>query len=290
MNHLSREVSNNLKTRIKYSQISTDHRNNKSSNFTNASHTTINKNVNNNYKLNNKDNNIIKKNVCENIQNDDKKNNNRNGKRKNIDNCQTSYNNEFNTNKRRETEKNKEYINDKNEKNDYDNVKEKATYDNVNEKNDYDNVNEKNTYDNMNENYYSILDELGKSEKEIFKSVKDSMDENLNLEFLRSTSENYIYKVTSRGPVCYSSTYRDDKYIYRHIILSDNVRQYAEKKVRRTNAFLTEHCIINELQIDIGKGWKHFMIYDGKIRELILRKVLTAEDKLRMAVQMQRFN
>lgn len=93
-----------------------------------------------------------------------------------------------------------------------------------------------------------------------------------------------------KGPVCYSSTYRDDKYIYRHIILSDNVRQYAEKKVRRTNAFLTEHCIINELQIDIGKGWKHFMIYDGKIRELILRKVLTAEDKLRMAVQMQRYN
>ncbi|CXI34505.1 cyclin-dependent kinases regulatory subunit, putative [Plasmodium berghei] len=263
MNNLSRAVSNHLKTRIKYSQISTDHRNNKSSSFTNAALTTNNKNVNNNYQLNNKDNNIIKKNGCENIQNDDKKNNNRNGKRKNIDSCQTSYNNEFNTNKRREPEKNKEYINDNNEEN---------------------------TYDNMNENYYSILDELGKSEKEIFKSVKDSMDENLNLEFLRSTSENYIYKVTSRGPVCYSSTYRDDKYIYRHIILSDNVRQYAEKKVRRTNAFLTEHCIINELQIDIGKGWKHFMIYDGKIRELILRKVLTAEDKLRMAVQMQRYN
>eukprot|EP00366_Plasmodium_knowlesi_P001009 XP_002258506.1 hypothetical protein, conserved in Plasmodium species [Plasmodium knowlesi strain H] len=141
-----------------------------------------------------------------------------------------------------------------------------------------------------NDDYYAILEELGKSETPKFRSVKDSMDENLNLEFLRSSSENYTYKITSRGPVCYSALYRDDKYVYRHIILSDNVRQYAESKVRKTNAFLTEHCIVNELQIDIGKGWKHFMIYDGKIRELILRKVLTAEDKLRMAVQAQKYN
>ncbi|KJP87482.1 hypothetical protein AK88_02914 [Plasmodium fragile] len=140
------------------------------------------------------------------------------------------------------------------------------------------------------DDYYAILEELGKSETPKFRSVKDSMDENLNLEFLRSSSENYTYKITSRGPVCYSALYRDDKYVYRHIILSDNVRQYAESKVRKTNAFLTEHCIVNELQIDIGKGWKHFMIYDGKIRELILRKVLTAEDKLRMAVQAQKYN
>ncbi|CAD2090310.1 cyclin-dependent kinases regulatory subunit, putative [Plasmodium vinckei lentum] len=281
MNNLSRTVSNHLKTRIKYSQISTDQRNIKSSSFTNEALTTNNKHVNNDSQFNNKDTNAFRKNVSENVQQDDKSNNNRNGKRKNIDSSPVSYNNESNTTKRRETEKNKECTNDSNEKSPYDNTNEKGTYDNMNEKG---------TYDNMNENYYSILDELGKSEKEVFKSVKDSMDENLNLEFLRSTSENYIYKVTSRGPVCYSSTYRDDKYIYRHIILSDNVRQYAEKKVRRTNAFLTEQCIINELQIDIGKGWKHFMIYDGKIRELILRKVLTSEDKLRMAVQMQRYN
>ncbi|KMZ81062.1 hypothetical protein PVIIG_02544 [Plasmodium vivax India VII] len=140
------------------------------------------------------------------------------------------------------------------------------------------------------DDYYAILEELAKSETPKFRSVQDSMDENLNLEFLRSSSENYTYKITSRGPVCYSALYRDDKYVYRHIILSDNVRQYAESKVRKTNAFLTEHCIVNELQIDIGKGWKHFMIYDGKIRELILRKVLTAEDKLRMAVQAQKYN
>ncbi|ETW43187.1 hypothetical protein PFNF135_02661 [Plasmodium falciparum NF135/5.C10] len=114
------------------------------------------------------------------------------------------------------------------------------------------------------------------------------MDENLNLEFLKSSSENYTYKITSRGPVCYSALYRDNKYVYRHIILSDNVRQYAENKVRKTNAYLTEQCIVNELQIDIGKGWKHFMIYDGKLRELILRKNLTNEDKLRMAVHMQK--
>ncbi|SBT71008.1 cyclin-dependent kinases regulatory subunit, putative [Plasmodium malariae] len=143
---------------------------------------------------------------------------------------------------------------------------------------------------NSNDDYYSILEDLAKSEKTKFRSVKDSMDENLNLEFLRSSSENYTYKITSRGPVCYSAIYRDDKYVYRHVILSDNVRQYAENKVRKTNAFLTEHCIVNELQIDIGKGWKHFMIYDGKIRELILRKVLTAEDKLRMAVHTQKYN
>ncbi|ETW27472.1 hypothetical protein PFFCH_05074 [Plasmodium falciparum FCH/4] len=91
-----------------------------------------------------------------------------------------------------------------------------------------------------------------------------------------------------KGPVCYSALYRDNKYVYRHIILSDNVRQYAENKVRKTNAYLTEQCIVNELQIDIGKGWKHFMIYDGKLRELILRKNLTNEDKLRMAVHMQK--
>ncbi|CAD2103095.1 cyclin-dependent kinases regulatory subunit, putative [Plasmodium vinckei] len=281
MNNLSRTVSNHLKTRIKYSQISTDQRNIKSSSFTNEALTTNNKHVNNDSQFNNKDTNAFRKNVSENVQQDDKSNNNRNGKRKNIDSSPVSYNNESNTTKRRETEKNTECANDSNEK---------SPYRNTNEKETNDNTNEKGTYDNTNENYYSILDELGKSEKEVFKSVKDSMDENLNLEFLRSTSENYIYKVTSRGPVCYSSTYRDDKYIYRHIILSDNVRQYAEKKVRRTNAFLTEQCIINELQIDIGKGWKHFMIYDGKIRELILRKVLTSEDKLRMAVQMQRYN
>ncbi|CAD2103098.1 hypothetical protein YYG_02774 [Plasmodium vinckei petteri] len=281
MNNLSRTVSNHLKTRIKYSQISTDQRNIKSSSFTNEALTTNNKHVNNDSQFNNKDTNSFRKNVSENDQQDDKSNNNRNGKRKNIDSNPVSYNNESNTTKRRETEKNTECTNDSNEK---------SPYRNTNEKETNDNTNEKGTYDNTNENYYSILDELGKSEKEVFKSVKDSMDENLNLEFLRSTSENYIYKVTSRGPVCYSSTYRDDKYIYRHIILSDNVRQYAEKKVRRTNAFLTEQCIINELQIDIGKGWKHFMIYDGKIRELILRKVLTSEDKLRMAVQMQRYN
>ncbi|ANQ07500.1 Cyclin-dependent kinases regulatory subunit [Plasmodium coatneyi] len=146
------------------------------------------------------------------------------------------------------------------------------------------------TNGNAHDDYYAILEELAKSETPKFRSVKDSMDENLNLEFLRSSSENYTYKITSRGPVCYSALYRDDKYVYRHIILSDNVRQYAESKVRKTNAFLTEHCIVNELQIDIGKGWKHFMIYDGKIRELILRKVLTAEDKLRMAVQAQKYN
>ncbi|VTZ68455.1 cyclin-dependent kinases regulatory subunit, putative [Plasmodium chabaudi chabaudi] len=281
MNNLSRTVSNHLKTRIKYSQISTDQRNIKSTSFTNTVLTTNNKHVNNNSQVNNKDSNAFIKDASENVQQDDQNNNNRNGKRKNVDSSPVSHNNEVNTTKRRETEKNKECTNDSNEK---------SACDNTNEKSNCDNTNEKSTCDNMNENYYSILDELGKSEKEVFKSVKDSMDENLNLEFLRSTSENYIYKVTSRGPVCYSSTYRDDKYIYRHIILSDNVRQYAEKTVRRTNAFLTEQCIINELQIDIGKGWKHFMIYDGKIRELILRKVLTAEDKLRMAVQMQRYN
>ncbi|VWU48975.1 cyclin-dependent kinases regulatory subunit, putative [Hepatocystis sp. ex Piliocolobus tephrosceles] len=143
--------------------------------------------------------------------------------------------------------------------------------------------------ENKNEDCYAILNELEKLATPKFKPVKDSMDENLNIEFLRSVSENYTYKVTSRGPVCYSALYRDDKYVYRHIILSDHVRQYAESKVRKTNAFLTEQCIINELQIDIGKGWKHFMIYDGKIRELILRKILTAEDKLRMAINMQKF-
>ncbi|CRG99446.1 cyclin-dependent kinases regulatory subunit, putative [Plasmodium relictum] len=139
---------------------------------------------------------------------------------------------------------------------------------------------------NNNNDYYSILEELAKSETPKFRSVKDSMSENLNLEFIRSSSENYTYKITSRGPVCYSAVYRDDKYAYRHVILSDGVRQYAENKVRKTNAFLTEHCIVNELQIDIGKGWKHFMIYDGKIRELILRKALTSEDKLKMSINM----
>ncbi|ETW49433.1 hypothetical protein PFMALIP_02524 [Plasmodium falciparum MaliPS096_E11] len=95
----------------------------------------------------------------------------------------------------------------------------------------------------------------------------------------------YIFVISVQ---CYSALYRDNKYVYRHIILSDNVRQYAENKVRKTNAYLTEQCIVNELQIDIGKGWKHFMIYDGKLRELILRKNLTNEDKLRMAVHMQK--
>lgn len=137
------------------------------------------------------------------------------------------------------------------------------------------------------ENYYAILTELGKSETETFKQVKDSMPQFMNLEFIQSSSENYTYKVTSRGPVCYSTIYQDDKYNYRHIILSDGVRNYAENKMRKTNSFLSEYCIVNELQIDIGKGWKHFMIYDGKLRELILRKPLSAEDRLKRSIRHQ---
>ncbi|CDJ30365.1 cyclin-dependent kinase, putative [Eimeria mitis] len=107
----------------------------------------------------------------------------------------------------------------------------------------------------------------------VFVPVDEQLLEQMNDEFIRSDISRYPVKNTPSGIVFYSPRYSDDRFIYRHVLLSAGVKKAAEEIANATkSAFLTEGQFIYQLGIHLSPGWEHFMIFKGEMRELILRR------------------
>ncbi|CDJ59186.1 cyclin-dependent kinase, putative [Eimeria maxima] len=113
----------------------------------------------------------------------------------------------------------------------------------------------------------------------VFVPVDQHLLEQMNDEFIRSDISRYPVKNTPSGIVFYSPRYSDDRFIYRHVLLSAGVKRAAEEIANATkSAFLTEGQFIYQLGIHLSPGWEHFMIFKGEMRELILRRPQQQQD------------
>ncbi|KAF8820386.1 cyclin-dependent kinase regulatory subunit protein [Cardiosporidium cionae] len=113
-----------------------------------------------------------------------------------------------------------------------------------------------------------------------FLPIDVAIDKVVNCEFIKSEIKQYPNKFTQYGEVNYSPRYRDDRYIYRHVILTYDVRRMAENLANRSpDGLLTEEQFIHVLGIDLSPGWEHFMRFKGRLRELILRRPLPEDEK-----------
>ncbi|CDI86893.1 cyclin-dependent kinase, putative [Eimeria praecox] len=113
----------------------------------------------------------------------------------------------------------------------------------------------------------------------VFVPVDKQLLEQMNDEFIRSDISRYPVKNTPSGIVFYSPRYSDDRFIYRHVLLSAGVKKAAEEIANATkSAFLTEGQFIYQLGIHLSPGWEHFMVFKGEMRELILRRPQQQQD------------
>ncbi|CDJ49272.1 cyclin-dependent kinase, putative [Eimeria brunetti] len=113
----------------------------------------------------------------------------------------------------------------------------------------------------------------------VFVPVDKQLLEQMNDEFIRSDISRYPVKNTPAGIVFYSPRYTDDRFIYRHVLLSAGVKKAAEEIANAAKSvFLTEGQFIYQLGIHLSPGWEHFMIFKGEMRELILRRPQQQQD------------
>ncbi|CBZ51456.1 hypothetical protein NCLIV_012540 [Neospora caninum Liverpool] len=124
---------------------------------------------------------------------------------------------------------------------------------------------------------------LAANYKPLFVPVDEELGKKINCPFVRGDLRMYPKKVTQFGEVHYSPRYEDDRYVYRHVLLSSGVRKAAEEmaQLHSKTGFLSEEQFIYQLGIDLSPGWQHFMRFKGRMRELILRRPPTAEDEKR---------
>ncbi|KFG63025.1 cyclin-dependent kinase regulatory subunit protein [Toxoplasma gondii RUB] len=119
--------------------------------------------------------------------------------------------------------------------------------------------------------------------KPLFVPVDERLGKKINCSFVRGDLRMYPKKLTQFGEVHYSPRYEDDRYVYRHVLLSSGVRKAAEEMAKHHSktGFLSEEQFIYQLGIDLSPGWQHFMRFKGRLRELILRRPPTVEDEKR---------
>ncbi|KEP61449.1 UNVERIFIED_CONTAM: cyclin-dependent kinase regulatory subunit protein [Hammondia hammondi] len=119
--------------------------------------------------------------------------------------------------------------------------------------------------------------------KPLFVPVDERLGQKINCSFVRGDLRMYPKKLTQFGEVHYSPRYEDDRYVYRHVLLSSGVRKAAEEMAKHHSktGFLSEEQFIYQLGIDLSPGWQHFMRFKGRLRELILRRPPTVEDEKR---------
>ncbi|PFH37520.1 cyclin-dependent kinase regulatory subunit protein [Besnoitia besnoiti] len=107
----------------------------------------------------------------------------------------------------------------------------------------------------------------------VFIPVDPHLEKEINCEILNTDIRNYPWKETPFGDVYYSPRYSDERYTYRHVILSRGVRKEAEKLASTMpDGLLTEDMFIHCLGIALSPGWTHFMCFNRKLKELILRR------------------
>ncbi|KEP60039.1 UNVERIFIED_CONTAM: cyclin-dependent kinase regulatory subunit protein [Hammondia hammondi] len=107
----------------------------------------------------------------------------------------------------------------------------------------------------------------------VFIPVDPQLEKEINCEILNTDIRNYPWKETPFGDVYYSPRYSDERYTYRHVILSRGVRKEAEKLASTMpDGLLTEDMFIHCLGIALSPGWTHFMCFNRKLKELILRR------------------
>ncbi|XP_001943166.1 cyclin-dependent kinases regulatory subunit [Acyrthosiphon pisum] len=76
----------------------------------------------------------------------------------------------------------------------------------------------------------------------------------------------------SRGDIQYSTKYEDNMYIYRHVILPEDMAKHVPKTHLMTE---TEW---RNLGIQMTSGWMHYMRYDPEPHIVPFRRLKNAND------------
>ncbi|KAL8436725.1 hypothetical protein Efla_002157 [Eimeria flavescens] len=114
---------------------------------------------------------------------------------------------------------------------------------------------------------------LNKKYKPVFLPVDDYLSKEINCELINVDIRSYPWKNTPFGDVYYSPRYTDDRYTYRHVILTNGVRKEAERVAATVpGGLLTEEVFVHYLGIVLSSGWSHFMLFNKQYKELILRR------------------
>ncbi|EDO07106.1 Cyclin-dependent kinase regulatory subunit family protein [Babesia bovis T2Bo] len=112
----------------------------------------------------------------------------------------------------------------------------------------------------------------------------------LNDDFMVTDADDYAVLQTRFGKIIYSPKFKDDKYMYRFVLLTKEAQEAVEALSRTLpNAsrhqgnyitshgpkrYLTEFEIVRQLGIQMSPGWEHFMYFKELNKELVLRKRL----------------
>ncbi|KAL8274110.1 hypothetical protein Esti_001952 [Eimeria stiedai] len=116
-------------------------------------------------------------------------------------------------------------------------------------------------------------DILRQNYKPVFLPVDQFLSEEINCELINVDIRSYPWKNTPFGDVYYSPRYNDDRYTYRHVILTNGVRKEAERvSATVPGGLLTQEVFVHYLGIVLSNGWSHFMLFNKQLKELILRR------------------
>ncbi|XP_026190284.1 uncharacterized protein LOC34623253 [Cyclospora cayetanensis] len=121
-------------------------------------------------------------------------------------------------------------------------------------------------------------EQLHREYKPIFLPVDAYLSKEINCELINVDIRSYPWKNTPFGDVYYSPRYSDDRYVYRHVLLTNGVRKEAERVAATVpGGLLTEEVFVHYLGIVLSSGWSHFMLFNKQFKELILRRPKEAE-------------
>ncbi|OEH77573.1 putative cyclin-dependent kinase [Cyclospora cayetanensis] len=138
-------------------------------------------------------------------------------------------------------------------------------------------------------------EQLHREYKPIFLPVDAYLSKEINCELINVDIRSYPWKNTPFGDVYYSPRYSDDRYVYRHVLLTNGVRKEAERVAATVPGggegplpfdiaveecvwgLLTEEVFVHYLGIVLSSGWSHFMLFNKQFKELILRRPKEAE-------------
>ncbi|CDI78324.1 cyclin-dependent kinase, putative, partial [Eimeria acervulina] len=116
-------------------------------------------------------------------------------------------------------------------------------------------------------------EKLHREYKPVFLPVDEYLSKEINCELINVDIRSYPWKNTPFGDVYYSPRYNDDRYTYRHVLLTNGVRKEAERVAATVpGGLLTEEVFVHYLGIVLSSGWSHFMLFNKQFKELILRR------------------
>ncbi|GFE53955.1 cyclin-dependent kinase regulatory subunit [Babesia ovis] len=120
--------------------------------------------------------------------------------------------------------------------------------------------------------------------------IKRPVKYDMNDDFMVTDADDYAVLQTRFGRIIYSPKFKDERYMYRFVVLTKEAQQAVDALSRTLpnsnrkpgsyapppgpKRFLTEFEIVRQLGIQMSPGWEHFMYFKNTNKELVLRKRL----------------